>query len=114
MPVSGPFTSSGSPRPALPATQQAADPDAFRAELAASRRAFGGPSLHDGPPHEVLEQIEAAGRISRQLRESGHEMRFSVERGGRVKIELEDREGKTVRSLLASEAFDIAAGEPLS
>jgi hypothetical protein len=70
-------------------------------------------SLEAGPPHDVLDQIEAAGRISRRLRESGQEMRFSLEEGGRVKIELHDREGKTVRSLLAAEALDIAAGKPL-
>jgi hypothetical protein len=114
MPFNGLPAPTGLPRPMTQAGDPAADPGAFQTELAASRQALGEESLAAGPPHEVLDQIEAAGRISRQLRESGHEMRFSVEQGGRVKIELQDREGKTVRSLLATEALDIAAGKPLS
>ncbi|HXC24214.1 MAG TPA: hypothetical protein VNU28_06490 [Solirubrobacteraceae bacterium] len=98
----------------MPARDVSADLAVFQAEPARNRRAPSDEQIEAGPPHEVLEQIEAAGRISRQLRESGQEMRFSVEQGGRVRIELEDREGKTVRSLLATEALDIAVGKTLS
>ncbi|HEY5194119.1 MAG TPA: hypothetical protein VIJ39_09660 [Solirubrobacteraceae bacterium] len=114
MPFNGPPTPPGPPRPMTHTGDLAADPAAFQTELAGSRQALGDEPLQAGPPREVLDQIEAAGRISRQLRESGHEMRFSVEHGGRVKIELQDREGKTVRSLLASEALDVATGKQLS
>jgi hypothetical protein len=114
MPPNGLPTPSGLPRPVAPARDLTTDLGAFQSELATSQRALSDEPLETSPPHEVLDQIEAAGRISRQLRESGHEMRFSVEQGGRVRIELEDREGKTVRSLLATEALDIAVGKPLN
>lgn len=111
MPIQGPL---GPSHPTMPARDQTVDPAAFQTELAASSQWLDDESVQAGPPREVLDQIEAAGRISRQLRETGHEMRFSVEQGGRVKIELQDGEGKTVRSLLATEALDIAVGKPLS
>jgi len=110
MPIKDPL---GPQRPMTPARDSCVDQGAFQSELAGSQALAHEPPLEAGPPHDVLDQIEAAGRISRQLRESGQEMRFSVEQGGRVKIELQDREGKTVRSLLATEALDIAAGKPL-
>jgi hypothetical protein len=113
-PFNGSQTPAGSSLSITHARELTADPATFEAELAAGRRALGDGVPEGGPPHEVLDQIEAAGRISRQLRESGHEMRFSVEQGGRVKIELQDRGGNTVRSLLATEALDVAAGKPLS
>jgi hypothetical protein len=113
MPFSGLPSPLGSPRPIVPARDLATDPAAFETDLAGGDHALCDESIEASPPREVLDQIELAGRISRQLRESGHEMRFSLEQGGRVKIELEDREGKTVRSLLATEALDIAAGKPL-
>jgi hypothetical protein len=113
MPFSGLPSPLGSPRPIAPARNLATDPAALQTELVEDSHALGDEPIAAGPPREVLDQIELAGRISRQLRESGHEMRFSLEQGGRVKIELEDREGKTVRSLLATEALDIAAGKPL-
>jgi hypothetical protein len=106
----------------MPFTRGAAgDPVAFESELAASDRVLSGnadsavESHADGgaPPAEVLDQIAVAGRISRQLSESGHELRFSEGRGGRVTVELTDREGNTVKSMSVSEALEIAAGKPL-
>jgi hypothetical protein len=88
------------------------DAAVFKAELAASDRGLVGDSAWGSPPPEVLDQIETAGRISRQMRESGHELRFSEGPGGRVTIELADREGKTVRTMLAAEALEISAGKP--
>jgi|HubBroStandDraft_6_1064221.scaffolds.fasta_scaffold222824_2 hypothetical protein len=114
VPFNGPRTPTGPPRPMTHTGDLAADPTAFQTELGTTRPALGDEPIQAGPPHEVLDQIEAAGRISRRLRESGYEMRFSIEQGGRVKIELADREGNTVRSLLAAEALDIAVGKPLS
>jgi hypothetical protein len=133
MPFNGPPL--GSPRPIMPAREPSSEPaplqgepTAFQGdpaplqgeptplqdEPAVDHRALSDEQIEAGPPHEVLDQIEAAGRISRRLHESGQEMRFTLEQGGRVRIELQNREGKTVRSLLAAEALDIAAGKPLS
>jgi hypothetical protein len=68
-----------------------------------------------GPPPELLEQIAVAGAIEEQLRESGHQLRFSLAASGeRTSIELIDRDGNATRSLSAAEALELAAGKPLS
>ncbi len=89
-----------------------ADPDAFRAELSVSDRLLASESAAGSPPPEVLDEIAAAGRISRELRETGHEVRFSEGREGRVEVELADCEGNKVKSMSVSEALQIAAGKP--
>ncbi|MGO9762988.1 MAG: hypothetical protein ACLP1Q_17185 [Solirubrobacteraceae bacterium] len=65
-----------------------------------------------GPPPELLDQIAAAGRIEEQLRESGHQLRFTAADGGRTTIELHDRDGNDVRILSTAEALELAAGKP--
>jgi hypothetical protein len=84
----------------------------FASELHASDHAFGMEAPAGSPPPEVLDQMEAAGRICRQLLESGQRLRFSVEPEGGVKIELADREG-IMRAVSPAEALDIAAGKSL-
>jgi hypothetical protein len=121
LPFNGPSTPSGSSRKVPFTRGDRSEPTTFESELAASDRVLwskaGGAAegLADGgvPPTEVLDQIAAAGRISRQLGESGHELRFSEGEGGRVKVELADSEGNTVKSMSVSEALEIAAGKPL-
>jgi hypothetical protein len=124
LPFSGALTPPGSSPNTLSMGDITNDPATFEAELAASDRVLaheaggavaGAEGVVDGgvPPPEVLDQIAAAGRISRQLRESGHELRFSEGRGGRVTVELSDREGNTVKSMSVSEALEIAAGKPV-
>lgn len=81
--------------------------DSFGSELGACLRALES-DLSAGPPPEVLDQIEAAGRISRRLDESGHAVRFSEGSGGRIAVELHDREGHVVRSMSISEALELA------
>lgn len=86
----------------------------FMSELSASERALAIGAGRGGPPPEVLDQITAASRINEQLRESGYELCFSTsEKGARVKIELRDSQGNTVRTVSAAEAIEIAAGKPL-
>lgn len=117
LPSDGPSTTSGLPNTMPLARATAGDPAAFESELAANDR--GQSRLTDSetgggtPPPEVLDQIAVAGRISRQMRESGHELRFSEGQGGRIAVELADREGNTVKSMLVSEALEIAVGRPL-
>lgn len=98
--------------PTMPATGK--DPvgnlPTFAAELRSGEQALGIEDPPGSPPAEVLDQMEAAGRICRQLLESGQRLRFSVEPEGGVKIELADREGK-MRAVSPSEALDIAAGK---
>jgi hypothetical protein len=112
LPFSGPSSSAGSSYPAS-FTSDAEDTAAFQSDLSASDRLLASQHGSGTPPPEVLDQVAAAGRISREMRESGHELRFSEGQGGRVTVELSDREGKTVKSMLISEALEIAAGKPL-
>jgi hypothetical protein len=68
-----------------------------------------------GPPPEVLDQIAAAGKIGEQLREAGHELRFfTPAEGGRVRIEIHDRDGNPVGTLSPTAALELAAGSPLN
>jgi hypothetical protein len=89
------------------------DTAAFRAELSVSERLLAGEPVAGSPPPEVLDEIAAAGRISRELRETGHEVRFSEGVEGRVEVELADCEGNKVKSMSVSEALQVAAGKPL-
>lgn len=88
------------------------DTGAFRAELSTHSHEMVSAAA-GSPPAEVMDQISAAGRISRGLDESGYQVRFSEDSGGRVSVELADSEGKTVRGMKVSEALDIAVGKPL-
>jgi hypothetical protein len=113
MPFNGPSTPSGSSRQMPLIGGNAVEPSAFESELAASDRVLAGQDGGGTPPPEVLDQVAAAGRISREMRESGHELRFSGGQGGRVTVELSDRKGKTVKSISIAEALEIAAGKPV-
>ncbi len=98
--LAGPFTPAAGVDPA----------GSFAAELRSGEHALGIEDPPGSPPAEVLDQMEAAGRICRRLLESGQRLRFSVEPEGGVKIELADREGK-MRAVSPAEALDIAAGK---
>jgi hypothetical protein len=109
--LSSPIASAGGAYPAGGA-DPAGKPRSFAAELRGGERALGIEDPPGSPPGEVLDQMEAAGRICRQLLESGQRLRFSIEPEGGVKIELADREGK-MRAVSPTEALDIAAGKSL-
>jgi hypothetical protein len=94
-------------------TNGAEDIGALVAALSAGEPSPRLVASRGGPPPELLEQIAAAGRIEEQLRENGHQLRFSVAAGQRMKIELVDCDGNAMRSLSAAEALELAAGEPL-
>jgi hypothetical protein len=111
LPFNGPFSLAGSLHP-MSFTRDAGDPAAFQSKLGASDPPLASEADSGAPPPEVLDQIATAGRISREMRESGHELRFPEGKEGRVTVELSDREGKTVKSMLISEALEIAAGKP--
>jgi hypothetical protein len=68
------------------------------------------------PPPEVLEAIDAAGRVARELHATGRELRFTPPapgEGGRVKVEVRDLDGNVLREIPPSESLDIATGTPL-
>ncbi|HTC60647.1 MAG TPA: hypothetical protein VK691_11085 [Solirubrobacteraceae bacterium] len=97
----------------MPSISDAGDPASFQSDLSAADRLLASQHGSGTPPPEVLDQVAAAGRISREMRESGHELRFSEGQGGRVTVELSDRKGKTVKNMSISEALEIAAGKPV-
>jgi hypothetical protein len=109
-PIQGP---TGSPDSTPRAGEVPSHIHAFKTQLDASDHALASEVDAGAPPAEVLDQIATAGRISRQLSETGHELRFSEEHGGRVKVELQDRGGNTVRTMLIAEALELAAGKQL-
>lgn len=112
LPFNGPCSLAGSSYP-MPFMTGAGDPAAFQSDLSAGDRLLASQDGSGTPPPEVLDQVAAAGRISREMHESGHELRFSEGQGGRVTVELSDRKGKTVKSMSISEALEIAAGKPV-
>ncbi len=112
LPFSGPRSSAGLSYP-MSFMSDAEDPAASQSDLSASDRLLASQDGSGTPPPEVLDQVAAAGRISREMREIGHELRFSKDQEGRVTVELSDRKGKTVKSMSISEALEIAAGKPV-
>jgi|HubBroStandDraft_3_1064219.scaffolds.fasta_scaffold129995_2 hypothetical protein len=118
LPIQGPLGSTmpeqGPSGPCNPSTERslAGNLPTFADELHSSDHELGIEAPAGSPPPEVLEQMEAAGRICRQLLENGQRLSFSVQPEGGVKIELADREGK-MRAVSPAEALDIAAGKPL-
>lgn len=110
VPLQGP---TGPPDLTSSARNVHAEMDLFESQLAAAAQALGIEAGDAGPPPKVLDEMAAAGRISRQLSESGHELRFLDGSQGRVTVELADSEGNTVRTMKIAEALQIAAGKPL-
>ena len=68
------------------------------------------------PPPEVLEAMDAAGRVARELHATGRELRFvppSDGAGGRVRMEVRDLDGNVLREIPPTELLDVATGAPL-
>jgi hypothetical protein len=108
LPIQGPAGSSdGTPRP--PARSDYVRD--FVAALAADDGALTVDVARGGPTPEVLAQMAAAGLISERMRSDGQSLRFSTPQPGeRVRIELADAAGNTVRSVSATDAIELAAG----
>jgi hypothetical protein len=64
------------------------------------------------PPPEVLEAMDAAARVARELHEQGRELRFVNAEDG-VRIELRDLDGNVLRTIPPGDLLDIATGAPL-
>jgi hypothetical protein len=105
LPVDGPSDLSSRITSAVPTDD---DIGAFIAELAVGENALSIAAQRGGPPHEVLDQIAAAGRIEETMRADGQRLRFDTAPGQPTRIKLDERE--TVRTLSVGEAFDIATG----
>ena len=66
------------------------------------------------PPGEVLDAIAVAAAVYEQLAADGREVRFELDRGGRVCAQLRDMSGRTLANLSAGDVIDLAAGGSLS
>ncbi len=97
----------------VPVAVDAARIGTFASELAAGETQLAVIASRGGPPPEVLDQIAAAATIEEQLRESGRQLRFSATDAGRTRIELQDRDGNTLRVVSTAEALELAVGKPL-
>jgi len=91
------------------------DVGSFISQLAAGVNALSVEAHRNEPPPEVLDEIVVASRIGEQLREAGHELRFfPSSEGGRVRIEVHDRDGNTLGTVSPAAALELAAGSPLN
>ena len=66
------------------------------------------------PPPEVSAEVRDAARAAARLHELGRELRFDHGVDGRLKVELRDTEGNTLRSVPTAEIFDFAEGKVTS
>jgi hypothetical protein len=67
--------------------------------------------LADGPPPEVLAQIDVAWERAQELFASDQELHFEVDDVmGRVWAELRDADGVVQERFTASQALDLACG----
>jgi flagellar protein FlaG len=90
-------------------------PRASRAAAAEDASTVSSGEIPEGPPPEVLEAMDAAGRVARELHATGRELRFTPPEDpvGRVLVEVCDLDGNVLRTIPPSEALDVATGTPL-
>lgn len=72
--------------------------------------------IPSSPPAEVLDAVDAAARVARELRAQGRELRFvpaSESGDGRTHVEVRDLDGNVLRTIPPSQALDVATGGPL-
>jgi hypothetical protein len=103
----------GTPR--LDAAPQRAPRDSRASAADGARDALelSGGEVPASPPAEVLDAIDAAGRVARELHAQGRELRFTPPAPGsgeRVRIELRDLDGHVLRTIPPSELLDVATG----
>ncbi|MFL5816410.1 MAG: hypothetical protein ACJ76L_02300 [Conexibacter sp.] len=94
-----------------PRASRAAGSDAADDTLAVSTG-----NVPPSPPPEVLEAMDAAGRVARELHATGRELRFVPPQGGaggRIRVEVRDLDGNVLREIPPSELLDVATGAPV-
>lgn len=71
-------------------------------------------TVPSSPPPEVSRAVAAAAQVVKELRASGRELRFEVDKASRrVVIEVRDLNGTVIRTIPNEKALAVAAGEPL-
>jgi len=67
-------------------------------------------AIPSAPPPEVMHEVLAAQRAIEEMHDRGRTLHFAMD-SGRVKILLQDLDGKVIREVPASKAVDIARGK---
>jgi flagellar protein FlaG len=91
-------------------------PRGSRAAAAGDTVTLSHGEIPAGPPPEVLEAMDAAGRVARELHEQGRELHFTPPAegsNGRVRVDVCDLDGNVLRTIPPSELLDVASGAPL-
>jgi len=71
-------------------------------------------SAEDGPPDELLEEMDLAAEVYQRLSARGRELRFRLDPPtGRVTVSVHDSGGNLLYTIPPSKALDIAGGEDL-
>jgi uncharacterized FlaG/YvyC family protein len=66
------------------------------------------------PPHDVLDQVAAAGQRFQELRGQQRELHFTHDdEANRVVVQVRDLDGNVVRTIPPSKALDVISGAPL-
>jgi uncharacterized FlaG/YvyC family protein len=66
------------------------------------------------PPHDVLEQVSAAGERFQELRGQQRELHFSHDdETNRVVVQVRDLDGNVLRTIPPSKALEVISGAPL-
>lgn len=91
------------PRPTAPAPAKAA----FRITSGA------GTDIAASPPPEVTRAVATAAAVVEDLHARGRELHFGVADDGKLTIQVRDLDGAVLRNIPATEALDIASGQPL-
>lgn len=103
----GPTSLSRSPEPAQRGAAAATTRVEDTAELSPDQ-------IPASPPREVLEAMDAAGRVARELHAEGRELRFVPDHdGGHVQVQVRDLDGHVLRTIPPNELLDVATGSPL-
>lgn len=74
-------------------------------------RDLAAASAAPSPPPEVSAEVQGAARAAARLHELGRELRFEHGDDGRLRVELQDRDGNVLRQVPTAEIFDFAAGK---
>ncbi|MFT3865989.1 MAG: hypothetical protein QM729_17115 [Solirubrobacterales bacterium] len=80
----------------------------------ASDLAQASSTATSSPPPEVSAEVREAADAAASLLEEGRELRFDQDDEGRLRVQLQDRQGNVLRQVPTSEIFDFAEGKVTS
>lgn len=99
--------------PIGPGNVPAPRPTAPAATTATFRVSTDRTEIPSSPPPEVTRAVATAAAVVEDLHARGRELHFGVADDGKLTIQVRDLDGAVVRNIPATEALDIASGQPL-